>query len=635
MRKSRIFHLAGVVVLLAIMSLSNVGAVTAQATTDKWLTDWRPYGAYLDEIEFVVFTEGETALAMLALEEGDVDAYDERVLQDYLVPLVNNPDIQVTFTPSVRYRAITLNCDRFPTNITAFRRAIAFGFDKYRANTECIGGIGQPQDSYIPLISTEWSVEAALPVHFYEADFISGNASLDNAGFRDVDGDGWREYVDDDDNIIYQDNAYADGDIIEFFPTAGYDPAIKACQIAVDGLNAMGIRARIVEMNFETIFDRLFEGDAWAACWTEGVPVTNVVKLLYDNFRTGAQWNKDPNNYYHFSNSTIDAILDDMVASIDLEEVKELAEDASLLLAFEQPQIVCYNDVNIGAYRTDKFEGHMEFAGGGWASGDNQYYAIKLHLQEELGGPWGGTLKYCLSDNMGTLNPYLQKTGYEATVFQYIYETLYDLNPYTWDSEPRLAYDWDIEATTASGDILDGQKFTFHLYDNITWHDGEAFDAYDVNHSIHMWRDSPYHGPEMWDIYKVDIPNPHTFTMYVNETGFFEFGDVTQFYITPEHIWRDVQNVTAYNPGVADVIGTGPYYMDSRVPGEYINMKRHDDWHFRLVEPEPVPTETTATKETEPTKTKTKEPDDAPGFELIPAFAVVAAAAVVIRKRRK
>jgi ABC-type transport system substrate-binding protein len=635
MRKSRIFHLAGVVALLAIMSLSNVGAVTAQATTDKWLTDWRPYGAYLDEIEFVVFTEGETALAMLALEEGDVDAYDERVLQDYLVPLVNNPDIQVTFTPSVRYRAITLNCDRFPTNITAFRRAIAFGFDKYRANTECIGGIGQPQDSYIPLISTEWSVEAALPVHFYEADYISGNASLHNAGFRDVDGDGWREYVDKDTNVtIFEDNVYADGGIIEFFPTAGYDPAIKACQIAVDGLEAMGVRATITEMNFETIFDRLFEGTAWAACWTEGVPVTNVVKLLYDNFRTGAQWNKDPNNYYHFSNASIDAILDDMVESIDLEEVKDLAEAASLMLAFEQPQIVCYNDVNIGAYRTDKFEGHMEFAGGGWASGDNQYYAIKLHLQEELGGPFGGTLKYCLSDNMGTLNPYLQKTGYEATVFQYIYETLYDLNPYTWDSEPRLAYDWDIEATTASGDILEGQKFTFKLYDNITWHDGEAFDAYDVNHSIHMWRDSPYHGPEMWDIYKVDIPDPHTFTMYVNETGFFEFGDVTQFYITPEHIWNEVQNVTAYNPGVADVVGTGPYYMDSRVPGEYINMKRHDDWHFRLVE-EVEPT-SSATEPTAPEESSSEEEGDGtPGFEFVATLAIFVTAAVVIRKRRK
>jgi ABC-type transport system substrate-binding protein len=635
MRKSRIFHLAGVVALLAIMSLSNVGAVTAQATTDKWLTDWRPYGAYLDEIEFVVFTEGETALAMLALEEGDVDAYDERVLQDYLVPLVNNPDIQVTFTPSVRYRAITLNCDRFPTNITAFRRAIAFGFDKYRANTECIGGIGQPQDSYIPLISTEWSVEAALPVHFYEADYISGNQSLHNAGFRDVDGDGWREYVDKDTNVtIFEDNVYADGGIIEFFPTAGYDPAIKACQIAVDGLEAMGVRATITEMNFETIFDRLFEGTAWAACWTEGVPVTNVVKLLYDNFRTGAQWNKDPNNYYHFSNASIDAILDDMVESIDLEEVKDLAEAASLMLAFEQPQIVCYNDVNIGAYRTDKFEGHMEFAGGGWASGDNQYYAIKLHLQEELGGPFGGTLKYCLSDNMGTLNPYLQKTGYEATVFQYIYETLYDLNPYTWDSEPRLAYDWDIEATTASGDILDGQKFTFKLYDNITWHDGEAFDAYDVNHSIHMWRDSPYHGPEMWDIYKVDIPDPHTFTMYVNETGFFEFGDVTQFYITPEHIWNEVQNVTAYNPGVADVVGTGPYYMDSRVPGEYINMKRHDDWHFRLVE-EVEPT-SSATEPTAPEESSSEEEGDGtPGFEFVATLAIFVTAAVVIRKRRK
>jgi ABC-type transport system substrate-binding protein len=436
------------------MSFSNVGAVTAQATTDKWPTSWRPHGGYVDEIEFVVFTETEIPLAMLALQNGDVDAYDERVLQDYLAALVRDPNIEVTFTPSVRYRALTLNCARFPTNITAFRRAMAFGFDKYRANVECIGGVGQPQDSYIPLISTEWEVESALPVHFYDTDFVSGNASLENAGFTDLDGDGWREYDTDGSGTWtagdLDDDAYADGGIMELFATAGYDPAIRACDIMVDGLEEMGIRAETVEMDFLAIFDELWPGRAWVACWTEGVPFVNTVKLLYDNFAIGGAGNVDPYNYYHFTNTTISAILEDMVGTSDITVVKEKAREASLMLAFEQPQIVVYNDVNIGAHRNDRFEGWFEFAGAGVASGDNWACATKVRLKESIDSDQlGGTFYYCLSDNMGTLNPHMQTTGYENTVNNLIYERLCWFHPETWTICPNLAYDWDIEVVEA------------------------------------------------------------------------------------------------------------------------------------------------------------------------------------------
>ncbi len=615
MRKRRLLDFLSMVMLLAIVMASNAFSTPKyimQIHTDKWSGDWRPYGGYVDEIEFIIYTETETDQAMMALQNGDIDAYDERVLQDDIASLVSDPDVDVTFTPSVRYRALTLNCARFPTNITAFRRAMAYGFDKYRANVECIGGIGMPQDSYIPLISTEWEVESILTEHFYEANYISGNSSLENAGFTDLDGDGWREYDRNgngvwDASIDLDDDEYADGGIMELFATAGYDPAIIACTIASEGLAKMGIRSYVVEMPFSYIFDELLAGTAWVACWTEGVPYVNTVKLLFDNFAVGGRYNIDPYNYYHFTNATISAILEDMVASSDIDVVKAKAREASLLLAFEQPQIVCYNDVNIGAFRNDKFDGFFEFAGAGWTSGDNWACATKVRLKDSLGGPYGGTFKYCLSDNMNTLNPYLQQTGYDATVFQYIYETLWNIDPYTWDPIPGLAYNWLIEETTASGDIQNGQKFTFYLYENETWHDGEPFNAADVNHSIHMWRDSPYHNPEMGDIYKIEMPDGptgYTIELYVNKTGFFEFADTTQFYITPEHIWKDVTNVTSYAPSEADMIGTGPYYMDVRVPGEYISLLRHDNWRWDIrdvpleTEESTVITETTALPET-------------------------------------
>ncbi|MFX0013840.1 MAG: ABC transporter substrate-binding protein [Promethearchaeota archaeon] len=647
MKKTKLLSLVGAIALLAIISASNVGAHTTQVfTSTKWPTPWRPYGGYVDEIEFVVYTETEIPLAMLALQNGDIDAYDERVLQDYLAALVRDPNIEVTFTPSVRYRALTLNCMKFPTNITAFRRAMAFGFDKYRANVECIGGVGQPQDSYIPLISTEWEVESVLPVHFYDADFVSGNASLENAGFKDLDQDGWREYDTNgngiwDAGIDLDDNAYAEGGIMSLYATAGYDPAIRACDIMVDGLEQMGVRAVTEEMDFLAIFDELWAGRAWVACWTEGVAYVNTVKLLYDNFAIGGQGNVDPYNYYHFNNQTISDILEDMVGTNDIDEVKQYAREASLLLAFEQPQIVVYNDVNIGAYRNDRFDGWFEFAGAGVASGDNWACATKVHLKESLGGPYGGTFYYCLSDNMGTLNPYFQTTGYEATVNQYVYEGLINVDPATWDLEPGLAYEWDIESTTedVGAGIQDGQKYTFYLYQNETWHDGTPFTAQDVNVSILQWTASPRSGPEMLDIYKLEIPDDYTLVMYVNKSGFFEFVDTQVPYVVPAHIYDPslVGNITAFNPTLADYVGTGPYKAAARVPGEYIRLERHEDWRWdiRDVPPPPPPSETTTSEAPIETTTTSSTAEGGPGFELLTAFAVIMATTVLIRRRRK
>ena len=611
--------------------------------TSKWASEFRPYGAYVDEIEFVLFTEGKTAQPISALQNGDIDAYDERVLVDYLVPLINNENITVTFTPSVRYNALTLNCERFPTNITAFRRAMAFGFDKIPA-IRPIGRITQYQDSYIPAIISEWEVESELNEYFYEADFVSGNRSLENAGFKDLDGDGWREYDKNDNGlwdpgIDFDDNEYADGGVIDLFYIVDYDPAIKAYEIMADGLEKMGIHYGLWDSNFQPseIYDINPYFDAHVRCWTEGVPLINPPKLMYDNFRTGAIWNKDPNNYYHFSNSTIDAVLDQMVEATTLEDVKKYAREANKLLTFEQPQIVVYNDVNIGAFRTDKFESWFEFAGSGWTSSDNWACATKLHLKEDLRGPWGGTFKYCLSDDIDTLNPYLLKTKYEETVFQYIYERLWNIDPDTWDPIPGLAYDWDIEQTGAGTDgwILDGQKFTFYLYENETWHDGEPFTAVDVNHSIHMWRNSPKHESEMWDIYNVTIPNNYTIELYVNETGYFEWADTTHFYITPEHIWREVTNVSAFVPTDDQIIGTGPYKWNEYVPGESISLLRHEDWRWDIRDaPIPPPSSSEGGVSTQVTTShQSSLSENTPGFTLV--ILMVVSLSILTIKRLK
>ncbi|MFX0013275.1 MAG: ABC transporter substrate-binding protein [Promethearchaeota archaeon] len=650
--KEKLNSLMAGIALIGLLCTNPLSTCSQVIISSKWSSEFRPHGGFVDKIMFHVYTAIETPLAMAALQTGEIDAYDEQVQQNYLAAVVRDENIEVTFTPSVRYQALTLNCERFPTNITAFRRAMAFGFDKYRANVEVIGsGVGQPQDSYIPLIISEWEVESALAEHFYESDYISGNRSLENAGFKNLDIDGWREYDKNnngvwDPGIDLDDDEYVNGTILQLYALEGSDPAIRMCDIMVDGLEEMGVRAETVVMDNDFILDAVFAGNHWCVFWIESCPVINIAKILYDRFRTGAQWNREPYNYYHYSNSTIDAILDNMVDATNIEDVKQYALDASLLLTFEQPQIVYLNYVNIGAHRNDEFEGFFKAAGLGVTSGENWAVTTKIHLKESLGGPYGGIFDYCLSGEMGTWNPYLKKTQYEATVFQYIYEYLWNFDPFTWDPIPGLAYDWEIEQTTANGDIRDGQKFTFYLYQNETWHDGEHFTAADINHSIYMWRDSPFHSPNMWDIYETELPDGpdgHVIELYVNETGYFEWADTTRFLITPKHIWGEVENVTSYSPEINQVIGTGPYMLQTWVPGESITLERHEDWRwdtrhtgnghiFSTIEDEitliPPTTSVPTTKNTfTPNSSSTRSSYSSiylvPSFDLIPVLQMV------------
>ena len=88
--------------ILLIPFSSEIGLTMPRTRMSaKWSSEFRPYGGYVVEIKFIIFTENEIPQAMLALQAGDIDAYDERVLEDNLIFLVNNPDIYVTFTPSV------------------------------------------------------------------------------------------------------------------------------------------------------------------------------------------------------------------------------------------------------------------------------------------------------------------------------------------------------------------------------------------------------------------------------------------------------------------------------------------------------------------------------------------------------
>ncbi|UCG02520.1 MAG: hypothetical protein JSW11_00720 [Candidatus Heimdallarchaeota archaeon] len=636
MRKRRMVRIGEVMVLLTIFFVYTIILLSVRANNDIWVSEFRPHGAYVDELLIKIYNNNSQAIK--ALQNGEIDVHEGYVPTEYELDLRHDPNISVCYSQMTRYRTFILNCERFPTNITAYRRAMAFSMDKYKATEEIVGDLGTPLDSYIPPALTEWEVESVLETRFYDADYISGNASLEIAGFKDLDDDGWREY---DANSNGQWDADVDLDdndpllVINITATTGHDPAIIASKILCEGLIKMGIRSRIEEVKFTPMWERVFASDYWVFCFTTGFKTTSLPpKILYRDFHSNGEANP---NIHRFYNTTIDSVLDKMLAATTDTDIKKYSREATQLLTYEQPAIPIYSDITRSAYRNDKFEGFLEFAGRGTASSDNPYVATKAHLKESKGDSYSNTLIYSSVLDLTTKNPFLyeENLGIPFFIENYIYGGLWQPDPTTWDPIPNLAWDWEIEPTTAqaAAGIQVGQKFTFYLYKNASWHDNQPVTSNDVKYSFEfaqkVYPELSVRGVpgDVKNIYHIDTPDDYTIELYVNRTDIFAWTDITSYArILPWHIWKDMDNITAFEPTEAQVIGFGPFKWNERGPGQYVSLLRHENWHFS-VRDEAGPL-TTSSQESTTSK-------DSYGFEFISIFTIVGIALIYINRRRK
>ncbi|MHA2045366.1 MAG: ABC transporter substrate-binding protein, partial [Candidatus Thorarchaeota archaeon] len=81
----------------------------------------------------------------------------------YLVLCLDaDPDISIFSALRNGYGHITINCRDYPLNISAFRRAFAFAFDKTRVTAEIMDGFSQEHDSLVPYPNS-WSIEDDMP----------------------------------------------------------------------------------------------------------------------------------------------------------------------------------------------------------------------------------------------------------------------------------------------------------------------------------------------------------------------------------------------------------------------------------------------------------------------------------------
>ena len=210
-------------------------------------------------------------------------------------------------------------------------------------------------------------------------------------------------------------------------------------------------------------------------------------------------------------------------------------------------------------------------------------------------GKQGGTLTYATISEPLTFNLAIANDASSTGVLGYLFEGLTETSWLTDEVEPLLAESWDHSD--------DGLTWTFHLRDDVKWHDGEPFTALDVDFTFNRiiynddipassrpafhfrflneetgeWEESPMTVRAL-DDYTVECVLPVPFAPFLRSMG-------TAIY--PRHILEqhvdDGTFVSTWDISTdpSEVIGTGPFTIEGYVPGEHVIMARYQNYWLK------------------------------------------------------
>jgi peptide/nickel transport system substrate-binding protein len=132
---------------------------------------------------------------------------------------------------------------------------------------------------------------------------------------------------------------------------------------------------------------------------------------------------------------------------------------------------------------------------------------------------------------------------------------------------------------TEANQSEDGLTWEVKLREDVKWHDGEPFTADDVVFTYN-WLKAAGRAPALEVMDSIQANGEHGVTISLQEPSpFFLDEALAQYYIMPEHIWKDQEPVSGELSQFQGKIGTGPYKLLEIVPGESYTFEANPDYY--------------------------------------------------------
>jgi len=296
---------------------------------------------HIDEVLFRVYDNAEAM--KLALVNGEIDAADgfpPAVFES----LLNQPNI-VTNAASPRYWGnLAFNfegtADPSLQNLKV-RQAIEHSIDKQAIVDRVFLGYGSVGTTIINPVSTRWHWEPA-PDELIGYDPGAAKSLLDDAGYKDADGDGLRETPNGD---AWQ---------LEVLTITDWSSSVPEGKLIAGWMNDIGIKTSVKAVTSSKATDLWWAQDFDMYVWGWGVapdPNWYLSVFISDqclNWSDGC-W-KDP---------VYDRMYEQQTTAVDYEKRHEIVDQMQQYLYEQIPEVVLTYESGLQAYRNDRFTGFV------------------------------------------------------------------------------------------------------------------------------------------------------------------------------------------------------------------------------------------------------------------------------------
>jgi peptide/nickel transport system substrate-binding protein len=170
-----------------------------------------------------------------------------------------------------------------------------------------------------------------------------------------------------------------------------------------------------------------------------------------------------------------------------------------------------------------------------------------------------------------TLNPGNAILAVSYTIFELVYDSMYDLN---LDGTFTLSIAESAEVSD------DGTVWTFKIKDGLKWHDGQPLTAEDVAFTYNLYLNTPEY-PYLNGYYttyfdSIEATANNEVVLTLTEAIPNIESQLVFLYILPKHIWENVDKLEYEN---FEMIGSGPFKMAEYVQNEFVRLAANKE-HF-------------------------------------------------------
>jgi peptide/nickel transport system substrate-binding protein len=260
----------------------------------------------------------------LELRKGTMDIVVNDLAPDIVYQLDGDPKLQTIRAPGVDYQYVGVNLRDPVLRDVRVRQALAYAIDR-RAIVEYLRrGLAVPAVGILPPLSWAFAGDAFS----FPYDPARAKTLLDEAGYRDPDGDGPATRL----------NLSLKVSNSEF-------NRLQSTVIQQD-LRRIGIALDVRTYEFATLYADVLSGtfQLYTLQWTAGALADpDILKRVFHS----AQVPPAGFNRGHYSNPRVDALLDEASAATDGVQRAELYREVQRVLALEVPYISLWYKTNV------------------------------------------------------------------------------------------------------------------------------------------------------------------------------------------------------------------------------------------------------------------------------------------------